>query len=249
LTWPWPALPCSCSGKVDGRSEVVGGPTQGLPFYPELIERLTHMPALTMLRRIIELRNGSLQGHEQRLGRYASTLCSDLNLDPEFSHAMGQACSFHDLGKVVLPDAVLLKPAALTPSERNIMRNHCLLGHEILKQGKGTIIKLAASIALTHHECFDGSGYPSGLQGDNIPLEGRIASICDVYDALREHRVYRQGLTHKHAMDIIPKGDGHTRPTQFDPQVRQAFANHSYRYAELFEELQGSSSPLIHGDE
>lgn len=245
----WPALPCSCSSKVDGRSGVVGGPTQRLPFYPELIERLTHMPALTMLRRLIELRNGNLQGHEQRLGRYASTLCSDLNLDPEFGHAMGQACSFHDLGKVVLPDAVFLKPGALTPSERSIMRNHCLLGHEILKQGKGTIIKLAASVALTHHECFDGSGYPSGLQGDNIPMEGRIASICDVYDALREHRVYRQGLTHEHAMDIILKGDGHTRPTQFDPQVRQAFANHSYRYAELFEELQGSSSPLIHGDE
>lgn len=151
---------------------------------------------------------------------------------------MRQACSFHDLGKIVLPDAILFKPTALMPDEWSIMCSHSQLGHDILKHGAGTITKLAASIALTHHECFDGSGYPHGLQGNEIPLEGRIAKVCDVYDALREHRVYRPGLTHEHAMDIILKGDGHTSPTQFDPQVLQAFAGHSYCYAELFEEYQ-----------
>ncbi len=195
------------------------------------------MPELLMLRHLIELRNGNLRDHERRLGRYAVVLCRELNLSPEFTYAMGQACSFHDLGKVVLPDAVLLKPSALTPDEWAIMRSHSQLGHDILKHGTNPVTRLAASIALTHHECFDGSGYPHGLRGDGIPLEGRIACICDVYDALREDRVYREGLTHEHALDIILKGDCRTRPTQFDPQVLQAFLNNSYRYSELFDAL------------
>ncbi len=196
------------------------------------------MPELAMLRRLVELRSGGLEHHEQRIGRYAFVLCHALNLDPEFCEAMRQACSFHDLGKVVLPDAILLKPTTLTPDEWNIMCTHSLLGHDILKHGTGPITRLAASVALTHHECFDGSGYPAGLQGYDIPLAGRIATVCDVYDALREDRVYRPGLTHEHAMDIILKGDGHTRPTQFDPQVLQTFAGHSCLYAKLFDEYQ-----------
>ena len=199
------------------------------------------MPELAMLKRLAELRSGGLENHEQRIGLYAYVLCQTLNLDPQFSNAMRQACSFHDLGKVVLPDAILLKSTALTPDEWGIMCTHSSLGHDILKHGTGAITKLAASIALTHHECFDGSGYPSGLQRYEIPLEGRIATICDVYDALREDRVYRRGLTHEDAMSIILKGDGRTAPAQFDPQVLQAFAGHSYRYARLFEEYQEQS--------
>lgn len=196
------------------------------------------MPELAMLRHLIELRSGSLENHEQRIGHYAALLCNALNLDPGFGDAMRQACSFHDVGKVVLPDNVLLKPTALTPNEWSIMRSHSQLGYDILKRGTSTISKLAASIALTHHECFDGSGYPNGLLAYDIPLEGRIATVCDVYDALREDRVYRRGLTHEHTMDVILNGDCRTKPTQFDPQVLQAFACTSHLYAKLFEEYQ-----------
>ena len=196
------------------------------------------MPELAMLKQIVEMRSLGLRDHEQRLGRYAAELCGALDLDPEFTAAMGQACSFHDLGKIVLPDAILLKPEALTPDEWGVMRSHSQLGYDILKHGTGAVIELAASVALTHHESFDGSGYPRGLRGDEIPLEGRIAHICDVYDALREHRVYRRGLTHELAMDIILKGDGQTSPAQFDPQVLQAFAAHAGRYAILFEKYE-----------
>jgi HD-GYP domain-containing protein (c-di-GMP phosphodiesterase class II) len=203
-----------------------------------LAASLPTTPALTILRCLIELRNNDLEDHEQRLGRYAFVLCKDLSLDPEFGHAMRQACSFHDLGKVVLPDAILLKPAALTADEWDIMCRHCALGYEILKHGTDSITRMAAKIALTHHEGFDGSGYPSGLKGYSIPLEGRIATVCDVYDALREHRVYRPGLSHEEAMHIMLHGDGNTRPTQFDPDVLRVFASNSYRYADLFEEYQ-----------
>ena len=97
---------------------------------------------------------------------------------------------------------------------------------------------MAATIALTHHECFDGSGYPAGLQGYSIPLEGRIAAVCDVYDALREDRVYRPGFSHDETMQIMLQGDEHTRPTQFDPDILQVFAASSRQYAELFEQYQ-----------
>jgi putative two-component system response regulator len=206
-----------------------------------LVESVPGMSATLMLKRLVELRNGDLRDHEQRLGRYAYVLCHDLRLDPEFSDAMRLACSFHDLGKVVLPDAILLKPAALTTAEWEIMCQHCELGYEILRHGTDPISRMAAKIALTHHENFDGFGYPSGLAAYNIPLEGRIASVCDVYDSLRENRVYRPGLTHEEAMDTMLHGDGRTRPTQFDPDVLQAFADNSNRYADLFEEYQQES--------
>lgn len=200
------------------------------------------MPELAMLRRLVELCSGGLEHHEQRIGHYAFVLCHALNLDPAFGDAMRQACSFHDVGKLVLPDAILLKPTALTPDEWDVMCSHSQLGHEILRHGTGAIAKLAASIALTHHECFDGSGYPNGLRAYDIPLEGRIATVCDVYDALREDRVYRPGLTHEHAMDVMLNGDGRTEPAQFDPQMLQAFAGQSQLYAQMFDGHRGQLS-------
>lgn len=204
----------------------------------QLVKSRLELPLHTMLKRLVELRNRDLRDHEQRVGRYASILCRDLNLDPEFSEAIRQACSFHDLGKVVLPDAIIVKPSALTCEEWDVVRQHCALGYEILKHGTDPITRVAATVALTHHESFDGLGYPCGLKGYAIPLEGRIAGVCDVYDALREHRVYRPGLTHEEAMHIMLHGDGNTRPTQFDPDVMRAFARNAHRYAELFDEYQ-----------
>jgi len=195
-------------------TEIDGEQRAGRNCSSHLVQSAPGISATLMLKRLLELRSSDLRDHEQRLGRYAYVLCKDLRLDPEFSDAMRLACSFHDLGKVVLPDAILLKPAALTAAEWEVMCQHCELGYEILRHGTDPISRMAAKIALTHHENFDGFGYPSGLTGYNIPLEGRIASVCDVYDSLREDRVYRPGLTHDEAMDTMLHGDGRTRPTQ-----------------------------------
>jgi putative two-component system response regulator len=194
------------------------------------------MQHLELLRRLVRLRNVDLDGHGQRVGQYAAFLCQSLNLDQGFAEEMGQACSLHDLGKVVLPDGILLKPTALTSDEWTVMRGHSAFGYEILKDGTDPITRLSACVALTHHECFDGSGYPHGLQGRDIPLEGRIVSICDVYDALRANRVYRRGLEHHEAMEIILEGDTHTSPSQFDPDLLRVFAHQSERFAELFDQ-------------
>lgn len=198
------------------------------------------MQQLDLLRKLVRLRNIGLDGHNQRVGQYAAVLCQSLNLDPGLAQAIEQACSLHDLGKVVLPDIILLKPTALTSDEWAVMRDHSAFGYEILKYGTDPVTKLSASVALTHHEYFNGSGYPHGLQGRQIPLEGRIASICDVYDALRESRVYRRGLGHREAMAIILEGDAHTNPNQFDPDLLRAFADQSHRYAELFDQYRAT---------
>jgi putative two-component system response regulator len=125
----------------------------------------------------------------------------------------------HDVGKVALPDNVLFKPGALTAEERTLMQSHAEIGYRILAGSRAELLRLAASIAWTHHERLDGDGYPRGLRGDAIPIEGRIAAVADVFDALTRDRVYRRRFTREQAMEMIHDGRG----SQFDPEVIDAF--------------------------
>jgi putative two-component system response regulator len=188
------------------------------------------MTAYTMLARLAALHNPTLAAHERRVGHYAGLLCEALGLADDATASIGAACVLHDLGKLAIPDAILLKPDRLTQDEIGEMRRHTLLGHEILSEAREPLLDLAARIALWHHERFDGSGYPHGLKGPEIPLEARIAAVCDVYDALREDRVYRPGLSHRQAMQAILGLDGRFGPEKFDPDVLAVLA----RRAELF---------------
>ena len=126
----------------------------------------------------------------------------------------------HDVGKVGVPDHVLLKPGALTPDERTLMQRHAEIGYRILAGSRAELLRLAASIAWTHHERLDGAGYPRGLRGDAIPIEGRIAAVADVFDALTRDRVYRPRFSREEAMEMLDDGRG----TQFDPDVLDALA-------------------------
>ncbi len=119
----------------------------------------------------------------------------------------------HDVGKVAIPDQILLKPGRLTPDERGQMERHAEIGHQLLQGSDGELMDLAATIAWSHHERFDGDGYPRRLQGDAIPLEGRIAAVADVFDALTQDRVYRPALPLDEALATMAAG----RETQFDP--------------------------------
>jgi putative two-component system response regulator len=129
------------------------------------------------------------------------------------------ASAMHDIGKIGIPDAVLLKPAALDASERAIIERHPEIGYQILAGPRDPTMRLAATIALTHHERVDGCGYPRGLCGDEIPLAGRIAAVADVFDALTHDRVYRPAMAVDSAVSILRDGRG----TQFDACVVDAF--------------------------
>jgi putative two-component system response regulator len=172
--------------------------------------------------------------HVRRISHYCRILAEALNLPVDLHEAIYQASPMHDIGKIGIPDYVLLKPGGFTPEEWKVMQSHCTLGASILSSGTSPYIQMGAEIALSHHERWDGSGYPNGLKGEEIPLAARIMQICDVYDALRSRRPYKPPFDHATAVDIITKGDGRTQPEHFDPLVLACFAAQAERFASIY---------------
>ncbi len=166
-----------------------------------------------------EYRDDETANHIQRMSRYCALLARKIDSNEDFIDLLRVASIMHDVGKIGIPDSILLKPATLTAEERRIMESHADLGYKILSGSDSELLDLAASIALTHHEKLDGSGYPKGLSGDAIGLEGRIAAIADVFDALSTDRVYRKAFPLGRAVEILGEGRG----THFDADLLDAF--------------------------
>jgi putative two-component system response regulator len=161
----------------------------------------------------------ALSGHTPRLGRCCRLLARLAGLDRERSELIAAASTMHDIGKLGVSDRISGKPGALTTHEREQMQRHAGYGHRLLAGSGDPVLELAALIAWTHHERWDGSGYPRGLCGEEIPLEGRIVSICDVFDALTSDRVYRSAMEIDDALEIMDAGRG----SQFDPELLELF--------------------------
>ncbi len=177
------------------------------------------------LAKLAESRDSDTGEHLERIAAYSRVLAEQLRvglpgLTDQWILNLQLASSLHDIGKVGIPDGVLLKPGKLTPDERRVMERHPAIGAEALdailaRQADDTLLRMARNIAASHHERWDGTGYPAGLRGEQIPLEARIVSVADVYDALTSRRVYKPALDHGEALRIITSGQG----TQFDPRV------------------------------
>ncbi|MBI5665007.1 MAG: response regulator [Nitrospirae bacterium] len=191
----------------------------------EVIRRLTA---------VAEFRDVETGAHISRIGLYASKIAEAMNLPIDFIDAITYSSTLHDIGKIGIPDNILLKPGQFTYDEFEIMKAHTTIGANILADSSHSMIQMGSSIALTHHERWDGSGYPRGLSGTDIPIEGRITIICDQYDALMSKRPYKPPLDHKEVVDIITEGDGRTSPGHFDPQVLKAFKKLAPAFKEIF---------------
>jgi putative two-component system response regulator len=168
----------------------------------EIVERL--VTALT-------LRSEETGGHIQRVGRYAALLANRRGVPGDLQ----VAAMLHDVGKLGVPDSILLKPGHLTDDEFSIIKRHSRLGHDLLAGGHTSVLVLGARIALSHHERWDGTGYPNGLAGEAIPIEGRIVAAADVFDALTSDRVYRAAMSPEQAAEVMLDGRGR----QFDPDI------------------------------
>jgi methanogenic corrinoid protein MtbC1 len=167
----------------------------------------------------VEFRDEDTGAHIERIGRFSTLLAEQLGMDQEFCEKLSHAAPLHDVGKVAIPDSILLKPGPLTPAERAIVETHAEEGHRLVKGSSSSILDMAATIALSHQEKWDGSGYPRGLVGEEIPIEGRIVAVADVFDALTSDRVYRKAFSVEEAVKMMREERGH----HFDPTVLDAF--------------------------
>jgi len=167
----------------------------------------------------VEFRDEDTGAHIERIGRLSTLLAEQIGMEPDFCEQLSHAAPLHDVGKVAIPDAILLKPGPLTAEERAIVETHAEEGHRLLRGSSSSILELATTIALSHQEKWDGTGYPRGLTGEAIPMEGRIVAIADVFDALTSDRVYRKAFPVDEAVQMMREQRGH----HFDPVLLDAF--------------------------
>jgi putative two-component system response regulator len=164
-------------------------------------------------------RDADTGAHIARIGRFSEILARALGFSPEDAAMIGMAATAHDLGKIAIPDAILLKPGKLTPEEFEAMKQHTVIGANILAGTDLPLLKLAEEIARSHHERWDGSGYPEGLRGEECPLHARLVAIVDVYDALVHARVYKTAWDEPRILALFEQ----MRGTQFEPRIVDAF--------------------------
>jgi putative two-component system response regulator len=235
------------------------------PFQPQELcvrlrvgERVLSLESRDMtifaLAKLAESRDPETGAHLERIREYSLLLAQKLSqreefcdqVDGDYAQLLYLTSPLHDIGKVGIPDRVLLKPGRLTKDEFEIMKRHTVIGGETLDTVSDAhpgaqFLQLARDIAWTHHERYDGSGYPRGLAGEEIPLCGRIVALADVYDALTTKRVYKSAYTHESARSTILEGDG----TQFDPAIVEAFLAQESHFITVRQLLTEGDPPAV----
>jgi len=192
----------------------------------ELRDRNTELETarLEIIRRLgraAEYRDNETGMHIIRMSKSCQSLALAAGLGDEFADCILKASPMHDVGKIGIPDDILLKPGKLNPDEWEIMKTHATIGGDIIGEFESSLMKMARVIALTHHEKWDGTGYPNGLSGEDIPIEGRVSAICDVFDALTSVRPYKEAWPVEDAVAFISEQSGR----HFDPELLKTFVN------------------------
>jgi len=181
----------------------------------------TRMDVIQRLGRAAEYRDNETGLHVIRMSRFCELLALEIGMEEAAATLLLNASPMHDVGKIGIPDNVLLKPGKLDSDEWEIMKTHSAIGAELLSGSGNPMMDLACEIAMTHHERWDGSGYPDGIAGEDIPISGRITALCDVFDALMSARPYKKVWSHQETLDLIKAESG----KHFEPALVEAFLN------------------------
>jgi len=197
----------------------------------EIHER--ELETLAKLAKAGEFRDRTTGNHLTRMARYSALIGTNLGLSPETVHVLEIAAPMHDIGKIGIPDSILLKEGPLTPEQDEMMRSHPRIGYDILKGSPSKYLSMGALIALGHHEKFDGSGYPNGLHGEDIPIVARIVAVADVFDALVSKRPYKHAWTIEEGLTYLESQKG----KHFDPRCVEGFMAAVERVREVQKEL------------
>ena len=195
----------------------------------------SYLETVLSMIRAVEYKDEETGAHGRRISNYCREFGIRLGLAPSVIDLISLASPMHDIGKIGVPDYILLKPGSLSPDEWQIMKGHTQVGAKILGNSKSPYLQMGAEIALNHHERWDGGGYPYGIQAENIPFAARIMNICDVYDALRSKRPYKPAFDHSKTFDIILHGDARTQPGHFDPLIHATFTQYHKSFCDIFE--------------
>lgn len=193
----------------------------------------THIELIQRLGRAAEYKDNETGMHVLRMSRYSLVLAKAAGLSDDDADDLLQAAPMHDIGKIGIPDNILLKPAKLTPDEFLQMQRHTHIGAEVLGDSDSGLIQLAYTVAMTHHEKWDGTGYPNGLKGENIPLAGRIVAIADVFDALMSKRPYKEAWTVEKTLSVMRQDSG----SHFDPSLVELLEANIEEILRIKEEL------------
>ena len=197
--------------------------------YQEIKESYTEM--IFRFALVAEYKDEATGTHLVRIADYSTEIASGLGLPKKDIYYLRYASPMHDIGKLVIPDAILKKESGLTPDEREVMKKHTSLGSDIFKGSRSPLLRVARIISLTHHERYDGTGYPQGLRGKQIPLFGRIVALADVFDALITKRPYKEAYDFDEAIRIIKDQSG----KHFDPVIIKAFLKRKNRIKKIWQ--------------
>ncbi len=207
--------------------------------------KASYLDTIFRLTIVAEFKDEATVQHVKRIGLSCAHIAKQLGWSEERVETIKYASPMHDIGKIGIPSDILLKPGALTPEELALVKTHTTLGGKILQGSQSSYLQMAEQIAINHHERWDGSGYPAGLKGENIPMAGRITAFADQYDALRSIRPYKPPFDYVMAYRIMVEGNERMGPRHFDPKLIEIFKDTNRAFEKIYDEYKDAPASTM----